>query len=44
VFVEAIKELNEKNKLLTKENNDLKEKYDALQQDMILIKKTLNLI
>jgi hypothetical protein len=37
VFVEAIK-------ALTKENNDLKEKYDALQQDMILIKKTLNLI
>jgi hypothetical protein len=37
VFVEAIKALQ-------KENNDLKEKYDALQQDMILIKKTLNLI
>ena len=37
VFVEAIKALQ-------KENNDLKEKYDALLQDMILIKKTLNLI
>jgi len=37
VFVEAIKALQ-------KENNDLKEKYDDLQQDMILIKKTLNLI
>ena len=37
VFVEAIKELQ-------KENNDLKQKYDALLQDMTLIKKTLNLI
>ena len=37
VFVEAIKELQ-------KENNNLKQKYDNLLQDMLLIKQTLNLI
>jgi chaperonin cofactor prefoldin len=44
VFVEAIKELNKEIETLKNENNELKEKYHNLLQDMILIKKTLNLI
>jgi hypothetical protein len=43
VLVEAIKELNKENNDLKQENNDLKQKYDNLLQDIILIKKTLNL-
>ena len=43
LFVEAIKELNEKNKLLTNENMELKEKYNKLSEDITLIKQTLNL-
>ena len=43
VFVEAIKELNKEIVILKNENNELKEKYHNLLQDMILIKKTLNL-
>ena len=30
--------------ILKQENNDLKQKYDNLLQDMIIIKKTLKLI
>jgi hypothetical protein len=44
VFVEAIKELNQKNISLTKENNELKEKYNKLLEDITLIKQTLNLV
>jgi hypothetical protein len=43
VFVEAIKELNQKNISLTKENNELKEKYNKLLEDITLIKQTLHL-
>jgi hypothetical protein len=44
IFVEAIKELNQKNILLTNENNELKDKYNKLLEDITLIKQTLNLI
>jgi hypothetical protein len=44
VFVEAIKELNQKNISLTKENNELKEKYNKLLEDITLIKQTLHLV
>ena len=44
IFVEAIKELNQKNISLTNENNELKEKYNKLLKDITLIKQTLNLI
>jgi hypothetical protein len=44
VFVEAIKELNQKNISLTKENIELKEKYNKLLEDITLIKQTLNLV
>ena len=41
---DIIEKQNKENNVLKQENNDLKQKYDILQQDMILIKKTLNLI
>ena len=44
VFVEAIKELNQKNISLTIENNELKEKYNKLLEDITLIKQTLKLV
>ena len=44
VLVEAIKELNQKNIALTKENDELKDKYNKLLEDITLIKQTLNLI
>jgi hypothetical protein len=44
VFVEAIKELNQKNISLTIENNELKEKYNKILEDIILIKQTLKLV
>jgi hypothetical protein len=43
IFVEAIKELNEKNKLLINDNIELKEKYNKLSEDITLIKQKLNL-
>ena len=43
VFVEAMKELNNEIKLLKKENNDLKEKYETMSQEIELIKKILNI-
>lgn len=43
LFVEAIKELNEKNKILMNENIELKQKCESLEQDITLIKQTLNL-
>jgi hypothetical protein len=44
IFVEAIKELNQKNISLTNENIELKDKYNKLLEDITLIKQTLNLI
>jgi len=43
LFVEAIKGLNEKNKLLINDNIELKEKYNKLSEDITLIKQKLNL-
>ena len=43
IFVEAIKELNEKNKILMNENIELKQTCESLQQDITLIKQTLDL-
>jgi hypothetical protein len=44
VLVEAVKELNKQNDVLKQENIELKQKYDDLLQDMILVKKALNLM
>jgi hypothetical protein len=43
LFVEAIKGLNEKNKLLINNVIELNEKYNKLSEDITLIKQTLNL-
>jgi hypothetical protein len=44
VFVEAIKELEQKNTVLEQKNKDLSEKYNTLLEDITIIKKTLSSI
>jgi hypothetical protein len=44
VFVEAIKELEQKNNVLEQKNKDLSDKYNTLLEDITIIKKTLSSI
>jgi uncharacterized protein YoxC len=41
VFVEAIKELEQKNNVLEQKNNELTDKYNKLLEDITIIKKRL---
>jgi hypothetical protein len=41
VFVEAIKELEQKNNVLEQKNNELTDKYNKLLEDIVIIKKRL---